>query len=231
MAKGDFRGFRGLLITVVGAVFCFSANAQPYLTLSAGHTNLHQIVENNWWYQDEFDHSQQTTSNAYGVGVGYRVRPWLAFELDYRNLGTYHADSMSTPSDAAYFGGCVNAGTCPPTAMMHLYGTVQGFSPSVILNYPATVSPFIRLGEFFYRSTWKVHSSVNSISLYHYETPDGPGGFPGDETQRGRKPFYAYGIKYKALRIESIIYPDVSTNASGYGRYVTAWSLSAEVPF
>jgi OmpA family protein len=239
MAKGNFRvwfhKFKVKLFCAVGFVYLLfmlgCAVGQPYMTLSLGKTHLGQIVERNWWYQDEFAHSEQANANSFGVGIGYRVKPWLAFELDYRNLGAYHADSMSTPSDAAYFGGCVTTNTCPATAMIHAIGTVQGFAPSMILSYPATVSPFVRFGEFFYRTTWKVHASVNQISMYNYEVPDGPGGFPGDETRKGFKPFYAFGLKYKTLRLESITYPDMSTNASGYGRKVTAWSISSEINF
>src|SRR5713101_8300595 len=158
-----------------------------YLTLGVGHTDLRQVRLNDWWYQNEYAHTEQSTSNAYSVGAGRRLNRYLAAEIDYRDLGAYHADAMFTPSDAAYFSGCVATNTCPATAMLHAYGTVRAIAPSVILSWPGTVSPFLRVGELFYRSTWQVHASVPQYSQYSYLPPDA--GTPGAETKQGVRPF------------------------------------------
>jgi OmpA-OmpF porin, OOP family len=91
--------------------------------------------------------------NAYKLFMGYRVNPFLGFELDYINLGE--------PSGAVVPGFNVDA-------------AIDGFAPFVVGTIPLGkwFEVYGRLGYYFYDANIRVEDEINGNAEFDEESED-----------------------------------------------------------
>lgn len=146
------------------------AAALAALAVAAAAPAAHAQSEDSGWYLgggvgqfnaqiDGIDEVDDTVANwdeddtAYKFFGGYRLNKFLAFELDYINLGK--------PSGAVVPGVNVDA-------------SIDGFAPYVVATFPLgqVFEIYGRLGYYFYDATVGVESELDGRATFDEESED-----------------------------------------------------------
>lgn len=213
-----------LLILLTG-----TAQAQ-YLVIGAGQANLKSVNKDNLWQQEGFGHENYEQTPTYKIGFGYKINRWLSAEVDYRNLGNYS-------STALWVGDAKGAGQynpttrhcnvgCEPTSNAGVHGRTDGFGVSLVAAPDWDIAPLLRLGAFYYRSSFNVDIVFGTLGdhqtqLQHLDT-DGRSSF----NSSGISPMVGVGVRARWLEIEATYFPKVG---SGVSPYLAVTTLTASV--
>jgi hypothetical protein len=165
---------------------------EPYAILSVGATKL-DARDASGSFLSVADESAKETG---AIGVGVTLTPVLSLETSYQVMGKVSANSAGTTLDL----GCM----CQVNYTATASGRVQGINMSAVIRYPATVSPYLRVGGFF------------DMSRYEWTQVQSNGVTVGaSRSSRGAKTLLGAGVSYKRLAVEY-----------GYVDDVNLWSFS-----
>lgn len=191
-----------LTIFVAALLGARCAEARDLYGIVGGGMAEHPMEQGDGhWVQDTFDNHFDLNSPTFTLGIGYKVKPWLAVEADYRDLGGMNG-VIRYVSDHAYQScKCAN-GEDVRTGYMET--DVHGFGLSALFKHKTGVT--LRTGLFMH------HSDVAII------TPNGDGlvrhlGDPKPFSERAMGYMIGIGYQYENLRVEYTHFPNV--NAGG----------------
>lgn len=217
-----------LLILLTG-----TAQAQ-YLVIGAGQANLKSVNKDNLWQQEGFGHENYEQSPTYKIGLGYKINRWLSAEVDYRNLGNYSSDALWV-GDAGRDGHydpkskrCINA--CEQTTFAGIHGRTEGVGVSVVAAPDWEIAPLLRLGAFYYRSSFNVDIVFGTLgdhqtNLQHLDT-DGTSSFKSS----GISPMIGVGVRAKWVELEYTYFTKVGGAVNPYSA-VSTITVAARIPF
>ena len=186
--------------------------ADFYGVVGVGTGTLEQVKQDKWWYQEKFDHRWEEGTNVWKVGAGWNVSPYLALEVDYRDLGRFNSVARWVEQEDLYdphLNDCPSG--CPPTQTAYGTGTVKGVVLSTLLKYPLDpVTPYARLGVMHFEQSYNV-----------YYTPSGEGAYGTtlrhwNESRSGFAPVYGLGVQYKGVWAEFTQYHSVASKNSAF---------------
>lgn len=175
-------------LLLFATILSFNAWAvEPYAILSVGATKL-EAKEPSGAFLGLADESAKETG---AIGIGVTITPFLSLETSYQVMGKISANSAGTTLDL----GCM----CNVNYTATASGRVQGINMSAVIRYPATVSPYLRVGGFFDMTRYE-WSQVQSNGVT----------FSGSRNGRGPKTLLGAGVSYKRLAVEYGYVDDVN---------------------
>lgn len=154
------------------------------------------MPSNNIWWEDGFSHDEKLRKNGFVLGVGFDANKFLAFEVNYRNLGKGQIRNAFNLDDASYWAAASVGIFTEATGRDKTEWYVRGQSYDALLKYPmGAITPYARFGIFHYR----VSSYTEAIKM------DGSGGL-WTETIHGKgvAPIMGFGVNYAIDKNQSI---------------------------
>jgi hypothetical protein len=196
------------------ATFASSVKAEglePYFTAGIGRGELRHPGPNKWWIQEGFDYTIHQKSTVYQLGIGLKVKPWLAAEVLYHDLGQYNhfagfiaEEDLYNPSEPDF---CT--GECPATQWGYLRGEARAISLSLLPRYAFTknFSVFGRLGVAYYKARFDAYITDGIVNSRHVVR-----NFAG--SGEGYSPLYGLGMTYGKFTVETAQFGEVAANGS-----------------
>lgn len=182
-----------------------------YFTAGIGRGELRHPGPNKWWIQEGFDYTIHQKSTVYQLGLGLKVKPWLAVEANYHDLGQYNhfagfiaAEDLYDPSEPD-----LCTGECPATQWGYLRGEARAVSLSLLPRYAFTknFSIFGRIGVAYYKARFDAYITDGIVNSRHVVR-----NFAG--TGAGYTGLYGLGVTYRNLSIETTQFEEIAANGS-----------------
>lgn len=196
-------------------LLCGEAQAQLYLTAGFGQATMKEVELDGWWHQEAFGHVTEEKSNAWKLGVGFKLNRYLSAELDYRDLGQFNQHILSVSDLGGP--GSYNANTkqcngpCEATSSSYQHGYTKGIGLSLVAAPDWPVAPFVRIGYLYHFSNFyssqrygSVPYQVNPVKItFNNNGFDGPS-FKSEGLGR----MIGFGVRASWLSVEYTRYPD-----------------------
>ena len=184
---------------------CFSAHARGFYGIAGGGIAEHPMSggRGHWQQAPEYSTDIDTRSPTFTLGVGYQVKPWLAFEADYRDLGSLSGHIQFT-TDEAY-----SAGEPGPLYTAYINSQSRGIGLSALLSTGNKSTPLARIGIFYHDSTFApILVNGTTLTTFHDD------GNPLDDKDIGW--MFGVGWKYNNVRVEYTYFPNVAAQNTPY---------------
>lgn len=220
-----------LLILLTG-----TAQAQFYGIAGFGKSQLIESRTDNDFHQNGFGDMTEDRSNAWKLGVGYKLSRNFAFEVDYRDLGQFNQTSMyvSDLGGEGHYNGHGCNGECEATSISYQHGTTKGIGASFLAYPDWNVAPFIRAGAFWHSSKFYSAQKFGSLptqkqfGVFHdnAEAPDYKTPFRSE----GLNAMVGAGIRAGMFDVEYTYYSKVQSWCAPY-QNISSLMVSVRMDF
>lgn len=205
-------------------VYCNPAKADEgyYATIGIGSSE-HHYRHDGFWVQQNVPHEEDDTQNMWSLGIGKQLSPWLSAELTYYDLGQW-SNFIKFCSDANYDKDACRSMNTDGTWTAYGYGRGESHALAVSLlpTYRnGKFAAFVRGGLTYYWTKYEVTVSANGDPIHtQFATYGNP------TMVRGVGYVAGYGLEYNGLRVEYLLFPDISGSDTAHDK-VTALTVSA----
>lgn len=210
------------VLAIVCIILLFStaadalAGERKWYGIVGGGMSMHPMEQGDGhWIQEAYDSHYDLNSPTFTLGLGYKVKPWLSIEADYRDLGGMTGTLMFTSDDK--YQGCIASGNpkaCDAIRQRdglesgYLETDVHGFGLSALARHKSGIT--LRAGFFVHHSDMMMLLDTRTDKKRQLDG-NGPE-LPFD--QRGLGYMFGIGYQYENVRVEYTHFPNVNSGGA-----------------